>query len=199
MSDDQIVLLTAREYKALKELIEWARNSGGVGLVNTPFALTSRGRVKSRRSSGEGVKFRWCTVVTVHADHLICRPMDTTYPESSQADFPVAKPNELRKSEFDGVTKPNQDGVMITYSYAEGQTETRTAEDDEGEEEQTVVPAYVPAQTIGGVFYPGSMLLVMSGLSQGTRVTYQNAANQPVVVRSIDVNLNGRAFAEVRS
>jgi len=193
---ERIVLLTESEYDAVKALVEWARNTSGPNLINSPFALTSKPQARSRRGSGGGPKFRWCTVVTVHADHLICRPVDPAYPESSQADFRVAKPNELRQSDLDGETKPNQAGVLIKYTYAVGLTETRTASDDDGDEVQVVVPAYIPAQTITGVFYPGSLILAISGLSQGTRVTYVDGNNKTVTVDWLDVNLNGRAFAE---
>ncbi len=191
---ERIVLLTESDHAVLVALVEWARNSRGIGLINTPWSLTTSPRRRGRRSRG-GVKFRWCTVVTVHDDHLDCRPVDGPYPESSFADFTVAKPSELRKTLTDGLTIPNQEGVLIEDTYPQHVSTSRTASDDEGDEEQVIVPAYVPAQTTDdGVFHPGSLILAISVAD--TRVTYAGANGQTIAVTWLDMNINGRAWAE---
>lgn len=201
---ERIALLTESEYEALRQLVEWARNTRGVGLINTPHALTTRVRRNRRKSSGGSLKHRWCTVVTVHDDHLICRPMDLDPETSSEADFAVAKPYDLRVSPFDTETIPNQDGTLLSYAYADEQSRTVTDTTDDSTEDQVIVPAYVESQTIGmtvdgettPTFYPGSVILAVNGLSDGTRATYTDANGYEVAIEWMDVNLSGRAWTE---
>ena len=135
-----------------------------------------------------------CTVVTVHDDYLVCRPLNITV---SDADFYVAKPWELRKTPFDTKTLPNKDGTLLSYAYSTTDTQARTVTDttDSSTEDQVVVPAYVPRQTISDTTYPGTEITVQR-VHLGPNVSFLGSGNMTVEVEFEDMNRAGRAWAE---
>lgn len=133
-----------------------------------------------------------CTVVSIEADYLVCRPINIT---GAAADFYVAKPWELQQTPFDGETLPNKDGTLLSYAYTGTQARTVTDTTDSSTEDQVIVPAYVPAQTISDVTYTGTRITVQR-VAFGTGVTFAGSGGMTVEVEFEDMNRAGRAWAE---
>ena len=134
------------------------------------------------------------TVVTVFDDYLTCRPLNI---EGADNDIYVAKPWNLRKTPFDTLTMPNQDGTLMSFAYSTVSTQARTVTDttDDSTEDQVIVPAYVPKQTISEIVYPGSQITVQR-VALGPGVSFTGSGNIEVEVEFEDMNRAGRAWAE---
>jgi hypothetical protein len=112
-------------------------------------------------------------VVTIKGDYLECAfhegPMPLTLvddddnPQASTATVNVAKPQEMRVTDFDGQSIPNVNDDFIDYSdfTADGQERvaTRSLPAPEVVETQVIVPRYLPERTVTGNIYPGSLII----------------------------------------
>jgi len=133
-----------------------------------------------------------CTVVSVHDDHLICRLPNQ---QNNSADFPVAKPWKLRRTTYDGVTRPWIDGTLRTWTYVDEQSRTQQNVSTGDTEGQVIVERYVWGMTIGSTDYVGDELTVQR-VAGGTGVTYTDSATGYVVTVDFeDVNRDGRAWS----
>ena len=166
------------------------------GMADQSNALNAEvfGRAGTRRLSPNSVPFP-VTVVTVFDDHLVCRPLGVT---AASANIFVAKPWGLRKTPFHGKTIPNHEAVLLSYNYTGVQARTVTDTTDDSTEDQVIVPAYVPAQTIEEVAYTGTQITVQR-VAFGPGVSFTGSGNMTVEVEFEDMNRAGRAWAEVNT
>lgn len=135
----------ARILRAMNAKLQGIR---GDGVVNGPNGVSIRSR-RFFKGPGDPSEGDVVTIVTIHADYMMCRPYGVPVEAGSKYDFPVAKPWDLRQTPFDGQTLPNKDGTLMSYAYDGADSQARTVTDttDDSEEDQVIVPAYVPAQT----------------------------------------------------
>ena len=108
---------------------------------------------------------RQLLVVTVFGDYLECVFHEGFYPLTlngpSIPTVNVAKPQELRKSDFEGQTIPNADGEEIEFTdfTANGQERTATRTLPSTVENQRVVPRYLDERLVDALTYPGSLII----------------------------------------
>lgn len=172
------------------ETITAARLNESVDLGND-VARAVFGTASRRPTPANAIPFP-CTVVSIEADYLVCRPINIT---GAGADFYVAKPWELQQTPFDTKTLPNKDGTLLSYAYTDTQARTVTDTTDDSTEDQVIVPAYVPAQTISDVAYTGTRITVQR-VAFGTGVAFAGSGGMTVEVEFEDMNRAGRAWAE---
>lgn len=191
------VIPSDRDAAILRGMKSKLDNITGEGVINSPAGVTISPRRPDRAPNAGDYPLERCYVVTVYHDYLICRythiePNEEGIVDDSQ-DFPVAKPWGLRKTPFDGLTLPNEDAVLLSYSYDATDKQKRTVTDttDSSTEDQVVVPKYVPTQTISGTYYPGSEIVVRK-LREGAGVT----TDDDEVCEYEDANHDGRWWAE---
>jgi len=121
-------------------------------------------------------------VVSTHGDYLIAEA-HTGVP-TAETDSPrtrIAVPYLLRRTPFDGLSRN-----AISYTYTSDTERTATDADDDTESQQ-ITPDYVAGDIIYAVRAPQG----------GTGVTITNAAGDTVALEWLDLNADGRAWAQV--
>lgn len=134
------------------------------------------------RPDAAAVQVQQFVVVSEAGDYLRCRKLDG--PSGVDVDggiYYVAKPYLLRRSPFDGTAGRDS----ITFEYTSDSERTATNADDETED-QAIVPSYVAGDVVYGV-------LNVAGLS----LTITRADGAEFSVRYLDMNADGRAWAQV--
>lgn len=96
--------------------------------------LPSQVKPPPRAAGGGAVEIM--TLVSVHADHLVCR-------RSNDSEVNVARPFRLRRTPFDGL-----DFNGVHYDYADANTRTATIPDSNREQLERVIPPYVVDEEI---------------------------------------------------
>ncbi|HXJ56929.1 MAG TPA: hypothetical protein VNU68_09715 [Verrucomicrobiae bacterium] len=91
--------------------------------------------------SGGSGKVQQYIVRSVENDFLTCNTWDGSTSTSGAEDVFIAKPYELRVSDWDGQTVTTY-GINIHYNYTDAVTRIASAE-DEADETQIVIPAYI--------------------------------------------------------
>ncbi len=154
---------------------------------------------RSVRPSGGGItKAVWFRLITetsgdsgYSSDFTTCQSIDPNdfgklAPEETRKIVRIAKPSELRPSEYEGKTI---NGIRYERSQAGQRTATIPADPETEEEIQIVVPAYVPGDEDNG--YLGSAILAVK--MKGTGIVYGDD-DEPVVWQEIN---QGRAWAQL--
>lgn len=135
-----------------------------------------------RRYVGMGrlVRFR---LIEIHEDYLTCRRWDGI--NEGDVDVYVAKPFMLQQTPHDGVSR---NGFTAgSYAATTAVTRTVTKDADQSTENQVIVPSY---QVADGAEWDGDEIYAIAA---NTDVTVGTAE---LVVKLIDANLDGRAWAE---
>jgi len=126
--------------RAINNLIDFARESAPVGGPGVNVRRTSNGSIiKATAVQEAGVSIKQYMLKEVHGDYLMCHSWDGE--NEGETDIFVAKPFRLRREPFDQQTITFDD-YAATFSYTDGTR--RTATIDGIDEEQIIVPHYVP-------------------------------------------------------
>lgn len=143
---------------------------------------------------GGGGEFA-CELIEVHGDYLLCRPIgavDENGDPDATRDFAVVKPILLRQTPWEA-DYTDKDGELYSAVYDDGQARTVTRDSDSEEEDQVIVPQYVPRQTIDSTDYAGSIIIVGKPAAGDSFDGLQFDGLHPAYV---DQNRDARAWAK---
>jgi len=121
--------------------------------------------------------------------------------EGADNDIYVAKPWNLRKTPFDGLELPDENGKLTTFAYTDVQARTLTT--DQTVESQVIEPRYIPKQTVdvsdpdGGedvaTDFTGSQITVQR-VAFGPGVSFTGSGSFEVEVEFEDMNRAARSW-----
>lgn len=116
-----------------------------------------------------------CLVKSVNANTLTVSLLENFSNAETGDSFDVAKPFELQKDSFDGLTIQN-----VTYTYMDSQYRTATRDSDSLTESHIIIPAYIP----------DSSIIFIMPVSNGA-----GSVEDLSEIFWIDLNASGRAWA----
>lgn len=167
-------------WKAYNDLVDYCREIAVTSGRGVTVTRTANGTLLSASvAAASDVQIKQFRVKSVQNDYLVCREFDGT--TELETDVNVAKPFELRRTGWHGVTVTytleSILGAQASVSYA---YQTATYRIANGTEHQGIRPFYVPDQTV----------IFASKVENGTGVEDAD--------EWIDINTAGRAWAAIQ-